>query len=261
MIADQTWEEMRDRGEVAGIRTIFLDRTGSTSDEAMALFNKGATVPLLVVAEKQEQGRGRMGRSWFSPPGAGLYFTILVSPSLTPDTLPLLSLAAGVGCSRAINDASGVAVALKWPNDLIAHDRKLGGILCESAPLDKGRPTVAIGVGVNVNTPAEAIPAEIKKRAISLAGITGQEIPRGPLLAGLVRAIIAEVDTLAASGREILLEKWRKLDWTKGKVLTWRGIDGRTVHGTGAGITEEGLLLIRSSDGITTPVISGDVEP
>jgi len=261
MTTDFIWENMIREGEVAGVSATFLARTGSTNDDAMAMVRRGDQPPLLVVADRQSSGRGRLGRPWFSPAASGLYFTLVVSADLAPEIMAAVSLAVGVGCAAAIKKCCGVETKIKWPNDLILDDRKLGGILCETAPLAPGRAaTVAIGVGINVNTPLEKMPEEIRKRSISLAAHLGKTVDRGPLLAGLVGAITAEVKELATLGMAPLLEKWQRLDWTLDRELAWVGIDGKKVIGSGCGLNREGFLLIRDHDGKTVPVISGDIE-
>ncbi len=261
MNPDSTWDEMAASGIVAGVRSIFLDRTGSTNDDALALFAGEEPAPLLVVAEAQSRGRGRMGRSWFSSPGLGLCFTLLLTPDLAPEQVSLTSLAAGVACAGAIRQTCGIDIGLKWPNDLIAGDRKLGGILCETAPLKPGDAvTVAVGVGINVNTDILLMDPEIRGRAISLAELAGRKVERGPLLYALVESIISEVRELADTGTAPLIEKWRKRDWIKGRKLTWMTADGREIIGIASGISHDGFLMLRDRDGTTMPVISGDIK-
>jgi len=254
----EEWKRLVAAAEVAGIRADFTARTGSTNDDVLARLAAGEAPPFLVVAEEQEQGRGRMGRQWFSPPGCGLYFTVALAAG-EPGLIPFASLAAGAACASAVRSVTAAEVMLKWPNDLFLGGRKLGGILCETPPSAPGRTgAIAVGVGVNVNAGA-APPPGVRKKSVSLEEFLGQKICRAALLTAMIREIRAAVEELWRSGKEGTIARWRDLDWTRGRELAWVSVSGERVAGTGCGLDSGGRLLVRGRDGRIHAVLSGDI--
>jgi BirA family biotin operon repressor/biotin-[acetyl-CoA-carboxylase] ligase len=150
----------------------------STNSLALEMGKQGAAAGTVVVAETQTRGRGRQQRAWFSPPGTGLYFSVILRPQLDPVELPKITLVAGVAVCEAIEQACQVSFGLKWPNDLLFGGKKCGGILCETGPLtgtDNGRGILVIlGVGLNITIPESTFPAELRARATSLLAATGR---------------------------------------------------------------------------------------
>src|SRR5690242_19863216 len=160
-------------------RIRFMPSVGSTNDVAAALAQAGAGEGTTIVAEHQTAGRGRRGRTWFSPPGAGLYVSVVLRPgdsdSLTP-AVTLLTLAAGVALAEGVRAATGLPVGIKWPNDLVVERRKLAGILAEAVG-SPGVSAIILGFGINIR-PA-AYPPEIASRATSLESELGRPVERG----------------------------------------------------------------------------------
>ena len=152
----------------------------STNDVALALCNGGAPEGTSVLADVQRAGRGRRGRTWFSPPGAGLYLSVVVRMGESARTLPLLTLAAGVAAADAVAATSGLPLELKWPNDLVSGRpwRKLGGLLCEAAGPGPNVDAVVVGIGVNLRH--VAYPTEIADRATSIETELGQALLSAP---------------------------------------------------------------------------------
>jgi len=160
----------------------------STNAEALRLAAAGATAGTVVVADTQSAGRGRLDRTWWSEPGSALLASWILRPSLDPERLPLLALLAGVAAARATSVAGSVGVRLKWPNDLVVDDRKLGGILSES----DGRGAVVIGVGVNVRQ--TEFPPDIAAIATSVVASGGRAPARAWLLAALLSSFGARMN-------------------------------------------------------------------
>jgi BirA family transcriptional regulator, biotin operon repressor / biotin---[acetyl-CoA-carboxylase] ligase len=229
----------------------------STMDVAAALAAEGAPHGVVVAAQQQTAGRGRRGATWQSPPGAGLYFSIIVRPvpqaaSRKPQApLSLITLAAGVGVRDGISAATGLAADLKWPNDLLVNRRKLSGILAEGHALGTALQAVVIGVGVNL-APA-AYPPEVSARATSLEGELGRLIDRDQVFAVILRALC---DRLAAIDGEPgdILQAWRAASPSAvGTGVEWEGHRGVT-----AGIDDSGALLVNTSTGVER-IIAGDI--
>ncbi len=261
MTSDPLWLKMVDCGVLAGDPVLLLTETGSTNEVAIGLADGGATAYTLVVAESQTAGRGRLGRSWLSPSGSGLYFSMILRPQLEPEDLPKITLAAGLAVCLAIEKVSGLNPLIKWPNDILLGGRKLGGILSEVADLqnENSRPAVVLGVGLNINTPQSAFPAELQGKAASLSVYAGREYPRGEILAAIVVEIKKIVERFEKEGFMMILEEWRQRDATLGRQLSWLTQSGDIVKGVSLGPDRSGQLLIRDDQGTVHEVLSGDI--
>ncbi|MFZ5775140.1 MAG: biotin--[acetyl-CoA-carboxylase] ligase [Thermodesulfobacteriota bacterium] len=259
-MSDPEWEQMLASGMLAGQPVRFLAETDSTNSVALGLAASGVSAGTLVVAERQSHGRGRLGRAWASPPGSGLYFSLILRPALAWADFPRITLAAGLGLCRAVEAIAGCQPGLKWPNDLYLNGRKCGGILTETGPLaGEERPAVVVGVGLNVNTEAAAFPEAVRDRAISLRMATGRQEPRGRLLAAIVAEVTARVRQMEQGEWGAVLAAWRQRDIHAGLEVAWVNSKGQVVRGISLGPDEEGLLHIRDSRGMVHAVLSGDV--
>jgi BirA family biotin operon repressor/biotin-[acetyl-CoA-carboxylase] ligase len=248
----------------AGLRTNLLGRQiayhrelTSTQDVANSLAAQGADEGTIVLAETQAAGRGRIGRSWASPPG-GIYLSIILRPDIKPFEALRFPLVAGVAVARAIEQLTGLKPQLKWPNDIIVGGRKAGGILTEmSAETDRIN-YIVIGIGVNVNTERAHFPEEIEGIATSLMAECGEEVSR----VQLVQSILAELESLyqvfQVSGFEPIRERWKARSCTIGARVSIRGAREQ-VEGEAIDIDEDGALIVRKANGILERVIAGDV--
>ena len=258
---DDIWQTMILTGELGRHPVHFFTSAGSTNDLALILSNTGAPDSTLIVADSQNAGRGRLeGRTWLSPPGTGLYFSLILRPRLAPADFPKLTLAAGLALCKALESHTHCQPGLKWPNDLFLHNKKCGGILTETqAVAGAGQTAVVIGIGLNVNTPAEAFVGELRAKATSLLAETAVSHERGPLLT----AILAELDLVVARLEQGdfpgILAEWRQRDIHAGLQVAWVNNQGRVVTGISLGPDEEGFLHIRDAQGQVHSVISGDI--
>lgn len=223
------------------------ERTRSTNDDAKDLARAGAAHLTVVVADAQTQGRGRRGRRWEAEPGTALLASWVIRPSLPPERWPVLPLLAGLACAEAVRARTGVAADLKWPNDLLVGDRKLGGILVEAEP-----PAFAIaGVGINVSQ--AALPAALAGTATSIALEGGARLDRADLLAGILRSFEAALAEPAAA-----LERYRALCATLGRrVRVLRDRD--QMEGVAVDVDAGGALRLRTGAGEET-IAAGEVE-
>lgn len=223
----------------------------STMDAAAALAQDGAAHGVVVVAEEQTAGRGRRGTNWASPPGAGLYFSFIARPG-HPLPSSLLTLAAGVGVREGVAAATGLAPALKWPNDLIIGRRKLAGILAEGHAIGTPAPAVIVGVGINVQ-PA-AYPPDVAARATSLEGELGRGVEPDELLDSVLAHLASRLERLDADPGDIL-QAWRDASPSAhGTRVEWDRKTGLT-----AGIDDTGALLVKTSAG-TERIIAGELQ-
>jgi BirA family biotin operon repressor/biotin-[acetyl-CoA-carboxylase] ligase len=236
----------------------YFAEIGSTNDAAGTLADAGAPEGTLVVASAQTAGRGRFGRTWFSPPGAGLYVSVIVRDRRAA---PLLTLAGGVAVAEGIRRATGLAVEIKWPNDIVVsaglgRRRKLAGILAEASSGADGLQHIVLGFGINIR-PA-AYPGEIADRATSLESELGREVEPGAVLAECLAELARQVERLSEGDAAAVLESWRRLAPTaRGAVVEWDGPQG-TITGRTAGIDASGALLVHHEGG-TERIVSGSV--
>jgi BirA family biotin operon repressor/biotin-[acetyl-CoA-carboxylase] ligase len=221
--------------ERLGSPRLHLRRTGSTNDRARALASGGAPHGTLVTAAEQTAGRGRQGRTWSAPAGTALLMSLVLRGEL-----PLLPLAAGV----AVAEVLGPAARLKWPNDVLVDGRKVAGILVEARP---GEGWSVLGIGINVAVAVGDLPAGVRGSAGTL-GRTPAEIE--PLLATLA----GRLERWLAEPGEVVLDAWRSRDALLGRPVAWSG--GK---GTGAGVDDEGRLVVALTGGATVAVYAGEV--
>ena len=238
-----------DRLGIFARRTLWYDEVGSTNDVAGALADRGAEEGVVVIADRQTAGRGRLGRSWASPAGAGIYVSVILRPS--SDAAALLTIAAGVAIADGIESATGLRVHLKWPNDVQVEGRKLAGILAEGAAQH-----VVLGVGINV-LPA-AFPPDVAARATSLEGELGRPVERGLVLAECLASLAARYGQLHDEGGHRLLAAWRRRAVsTLGRRVEWESGGSRHV-GQAEDIDEDGALVVKSGPEVVR-IRSGEV--
>ncbi len=240
------------------LKTAFMGRTlisemelDSTNIAAEELAKANAPEGLVVVADRQTAGRGRNGRSWLSPSGQNLYFSLLLRPSCQPARVPQLAIVAALSIAKAL-PLPGIAV--KWPNDVWMNGRKLCGILSTMSCMATATEYAVVGIGINVNM--RDFPEEIK--GTSLAQEAGREFSRAEVLAAVLNTF--EEDYVLWSHEQSLtpfMERWKAFSMLDGHTITAEhGHD--ILQGTACGITNEGLLKLKSPDGTTRLVAAGD---
>jgi BirA family biotin operon repressor/biotin-[acetyl-CoA-carboxylase] ligase len=254
-----------------GRPVLYFPSTGSTNDVAHERAAAGAAEGLLVIADEQTAGRGRLDRRWWAPPGSSLLMSLLLRPALPPDRAGQLTMCLGLAAVEAIETVTGLRPALKWPNDLLLEDRKLGGMLTELR-LDGERLAYAVlGLGINVNvtfdegrmTEDESISSfvirpslDLANTAISLSMVLGREVDRVALLAALL--VRCETWYERALANESPHAAWAaRLDTVGRRVRVTTTAD--SVVGVAVGVTPEGALLVRGDDATERVVWSGDV--
>jgi BirA family transcriptional regulator, biotin operon repressor / biotin---[acetyl-CoA-carboxylase] ligase len=244
----------------------------STNDVAARLADAGAAEGTWVVAEEQTAGRGRRGRAWASPPGAGLYLSVIFRPSpaaLRDDRVTsLLTLMAGVAAAQGVRVATGLAPALKWPNDLVIEPpgersgfsrfRKLAGILAEGSATGGVLQSVVVGIGINLTS--AAYPPDVEARAASIEGELGRPIDRAAVLVEVLSALASWRRALEDGRQRELLDAWRALaPSSRGRRVRWMTAPDRAIGGITQGIDETGALLVKTDTGVER-IIAGDVQ-
>lgn len=212
-----------------------------------------------VLTDNQTSGRGRHGRIWQSPPGSGLCLSLAYTFASQPANLPALTLAIGLGAIQALEDLGVGGVQLKWPNDLVANDGKLGGILTETQPHKSDAITVVTGIGINVELGEEVdVDTDWSRQVTDLSGIVDTIPHRDQMAARFIDRLCATFLDYEAHGFGGYARQWPGHDWLYGREVT---IDTPQceVSGVGAGVAEDGALLVDTGSGSFTRITSGSV--
>jgi BirA family biotin operon repressor/biotin-[acetyl-CoA-carboxylase] ligase len=235
-----------------------FEETTSTNDVVEKLARDNVREGVVVFAESQTKGRGRLGRKWISPPRRGLWFSVLLRPAMRPATVTQLTIASSTALRRAIQAQSGLAPEIKWPNDILINGRKVAGVLTElSAELDKVK-YVILGIGVDVNQSAGEFPPELRKFATSLKIESGQRQDRAALAVKILRELDRDYERITAGKFESVADEWEEHCATLGHNAVIH-IGDRKVHGTAESLDSDGALLLRTQHGRLERIIGGDV--
>jgi BirA family biotin operon repressor/biotin-[acetyl-CoA-carboxylase] ligase len=232
-------------------------RVESTNATALKLAAEGAEHGTVVIAEEQLAGRGRLGRAWYSEKGSGIYVSIILRPPLSPAAAPVLTLMAGLAAQRAVSATTGLAVDIRWPNDLLVNGRKVCGILTEmSAELDRLH-AVVLGIGINVNH--SHMPAELEEIATSLRIEARRAISRVPVLVALLRELDRCYQLLLKNGNRAITERWEAAStFAHGKRVRVVAAAGEA-YATTTGLDARGALEVQYDDGRQDALVAGEV--
>lgn len=240
--------------DIIGKQILFHEMVTSTNDLAYDLAKRETPEGTVVVSEGQTRGKGRLGRSWASPKGKGIYLSVILRPPLPPQTIPKLTLIASLAVARTIQQVTEEVAQIRWPNDLLIEGKKVAGILTEMSAEQDRVHFVIVGIGINVNTPAEFLP----KEATSLRLRTGKMVSR----VRLTRTLLQELDRLYQDFREgrteEAMEECREFSSILGTHVVIDQTQGKK-EGYVLDIDEEGALLLRRDDGLTERILSGDL--
>jgi BirA family biotin operon repressor/biotin-[acetyl-CoA-carboxylase] ligase len=243
---------------VVGREIHVFQETTSTNDVAARLARGGAEEGSVVFAESQTKGRGRMGRSWISPAGKGLWFTVLLRPNIPPQETIQLTVAAATALARAITLQTGLVPEIKWPNDILIRGRKVAGILTEMrAELDRVQEAL-LGIGMDVNLEAGDFPDNLRRAATSLMIETGQKVNRAELAVAVMRELDRDYQLVIGGQFERLAEQWQQRCTTLGRQVTIR-LGDRVIRGRAESLDDDGALLVRGAHGHLERIVGGDV--
>jgi BirA family biotin operon repressor/biotin-[acetyl-CoA-carboxylase] ligase len=232
-----------------------FDEVGSTNDIAATFLADGKTAPLMVIAAAQSRGRGRRGRVWHSPRNRNLYLSLGLRPRLPPTRLQTVTLSLGLAVCRFLRDQFGLPVLLKWPNDLMLHDRKIAGMLTEARVDAELTRDLVFGIGLNANTQESDFPPELRGLASSLAQNLGRSLVLTRLAHSLVTALAEALASFLEYGPDPELPgQWNEFDYLQG-----RRIHSDAAEGLAQGISSNGSLRVRRDDGSLALLHSGEV--
>jgi BirA family biotin operon repressor/biotin-[acetyl-CoA-carboxylase] ligase len=255
-------EELR-RGlttRVIGREIRYLAVTDSTNRQAYTLGEAGAEEGTVVIAEEQSAGKGRLGRSWSSPPGVNLYLSVVLRPPLPPYAAPQLTFLSALAVSRTIAAITGLAPTHKWPNDVLLDGAKVAGLLNEMSAETEVIHYVILGIGVNLNMQSEQFPADLRYPATSLALEKGEIISRTTFARTLLRHLDRLYDLYLEVGFPPILKAWEAYFDLMGRQVEV-DYQSRCVQGRVEGLDDDGALLLRLPDGQSEKVLAGDVRP
>jgi BirA family transcriptional regulator, biotin operon repressor / biotin---[acetyl-CoA-carboxylase] ligase len=235
-----------------------FDTIGSTNDEALRQAKLGAAEGLCIVAEQQTQGRGRYGRTWHSPAGAGLYFSLVLRPEIETRFLPLITLMTGIAVHDTLENSFDLNCDIKWANDIHIRDKKICGILAETCESEAG---LAVVVGIGINLKSTNFPPELKEIATSVEAETGSAPDVETLLKALTGNLLNNYQILQSeNGAEKIRQDWsEKSSYSFGKTVRV-SLETETFSGVTRGIDIDGALRVETETGEIKIVRAGNVE-
>ncbi|PIQ88911.1 MAG: biotin--[acetyl-CoA-carboxylase] ligase [Candidatus Omnitrophica bacterium CG11_big_fil_rev_8_21_14_0_20_42_13] len=240
--------------KIVGKNIFYYETVTSTMDMAFDLGFNAAPEGTVIFAEHQTNGRGRLGRSWLSPKGKGLYMSLLLRPKFLPQEAPKLTLMAAVSIVEAIKAQTGISAFIKWPNDILIENKKVAGILTEIDSEPDRIKFVNIGIGVNINSIRSLLP----DAATSLSAESKKSVCRLELTKDILRFIEKNYLILINDGFDSIREKWKASSSILGRRIKLN-YQNREVSGEAQDIDMDGALLLRRDSGFIERVLSGDV--
>jgi BirA family biotin operon repressor/biotin-[acetyl-CoA-carboxylase] ligase len=239
----------------------YFDEIDSTNREAFELARKGSPAGTAVVAEKQTAGRGRLGRSFFSPAYQNLYTSVILRPSLTIAEAPTLILAAAIAVAEVVAETLGQSerVEVKWPNDVLIDGLKTSGILMEMSAEATQVGFAILGIGVNLNVQRQELPDEFRERATTLRTARGEAVDRITFTRRLFCILEDVLDRHDSSGFEAIRPRFDAWFRMPGRAIEVHGMHDEVLRGVAHGIAPDGALELERPDGSLTRVIAGDV--
>jgi len=230
-----------------------VDETASTNADIRAAADSGEGEGLVVVAERQSAGRGRLDRQWESPARAGVLMSLLLRPTVASARLPLLPLLTGVAMAEAVRAVAELPAMVKWPNDVLVDGRKLGGVLVERT----GDGAVVVGIGINVSTRPEELPVPTGTSIQMAGGSADRESLVKEALRAFERRYAAFTD--AGGAPASVLPAYREVCDTIGREVEVQLPDGASARGMAVAVDDSGMLVVRGADGVERTWSAGDV--
>lgn len=235
----------------------YVEETPSTQDTAVQLIRGGAEEGLLVLAESQTSGRGRLGRAWFSPPGTGIYMSLVVQPKVPHRYVPQLTIVAATALCRVLRRLTQLDIRLKWPNDLYVSDRKICGILIESLA-EAGPARFILGTGLSVNIRQEQFPDWLQDKATSLLAASGRSWEREVIIAHYLIELEELISLYVEEGFSVFRTIWETYAWQPGYPIEITTPQGK-IKGDQHAIDEQGALVVKLEDGSLITVYAGEI--
>ncbi len=237
----------------------YFQEIDSTNTKAKELAEKGAIEGTMVIAESQTRGRGRMGRQWYSSPGAGIYTSLILRPTIPPLAAPKITLMTAVAIAEALLSQLDLDIRIKWPNDILIQGKKLVGILTEISSEMNVVHYIVVGLGLNVNTPRRDFPPELQNIATSLFMETGNVCSRARLIRGFLEQFEKYYNRFKQDDFHHIVARWKQLSNAIGQRIVV-DIRGEKHTGTIMDVDDEGGLLLQEEQGKVLRIVSGEIE-
>ncbi len=235
---------------------VYSKEIDSTNREAKDLADEGAPEGTLILSEAQIKGKGRKGRTWFSPPKGGIYISLILRPTISPVEAPKFTLLAAVAIAEALLSMTPLNINIKWPNDILVNGKKIAGILTEMSTEMDAVNYIVVGLGLNVNTPK--FPYEIQGIATSILIETGKVFPRVRLIQDYLQRYETYYEMVKKTGFDPIINRWKDLSNIIGKKVEVNVI-GNQFIGEALDIDGDGALILRDDQGVFHRIISGDI--
>ncbi|MFQ5849227.1 MAG: biotin--[acetyl-CoA-carboxylase] ligase [Candidatus Binatia bacterium] len=243
-----------------GKKVHYFDTIPSTNLEAQGLARQGAAEGEIVIAEGQTHGKGRMGRSWVSPPYLNLYLSVILRPKFPPSCAPRITLMSAVALAETVQSFFSLAPEIKWPNDILVRGKKIAGILTESSCEPERILFVILGIGVNLNFPRELMSKTIQDKATSFLILTQKPVDRGAFTCRLIQSLDRCYGELENGQFISIAQRWESFFRLRGKRVRVEMPD-REISGWAMGIDSDGALILELGGGVRERIMAGDVSP
>ena len=246
-----------------GKNIIYYDTITSTNNAAKEAAAKGCDEGTVVIADRQTAEKGRLGRSWVSPPNSGIWMSVVLRPEILPVQAQFITILAAIAVGRAIEQIAGITIGIKWPNDIVINRKKVCGILTEISAEIEQINYIVLGIGVNVNLDKDDFPDDIKHSAASIKSETGSTVSRKKLVVRILENLESLYKNLYKkefydNAKADLINEYKKYSVTLGNRV--KAIyQNKTIEGYAEDITENGELIIRSDNGEQHTILSGEV--
>ena len=247
-------------GRRLGQRIHYFPAVDSTNLYARELAERGGLEGEIVVAESQTSGKGRLGRSWVSPPNLNIYLSVILLPKLPPLHAPQITLMSAVALAETVQSFVPFPPEIKWPNDILVRGKKLAGILTESSCDPDRIRYVVLGIGVNLNFSPELMPESIRETATSLLILGSKPVDRTAFVVQLIQNLDRCYGELEERGFSFMAERWSGFFRLTGKRVRVQMLE-QTVLGKALGIDRDGALILEDEKGIRQRIVAGDVIP
>jgi len=244
-------------GEIIGNEIRYFAEIGSTNDEAFRLGWQGLPQGVVVIADSQKAGRGRLQRAWHSPARANIYTSIILRPGFAPSAAPRLTVMAGLAVAETLKIFCPGIIQLKWPNDVLIEGKKVCGILAQMQTEADQISFVILGIGINVNMSGDDLPSDIKNSATSLMIQTGSVHSREKILINLYKNLSKWYKKLTGDGFDEIRQKWTEMAALIGCDIQV-AYRSEAIRGKALGIDEEGALILAGADGKQVRILAGD---
>ena len=247
------------KAKTLGKEVLSYKKVDSTNDIAYELAERGLREGSIILAEEQGKGKGRHGRTWFSPSKSGIYFSLILRPQITPNEISKITLLTAVATAKAIRETTGLQAMIKWPNDILVNNKKVCGILTEMKAEQDSVDFIVIGIGINVNNPIKQLPKGASSLIEELYRCgKDEQISRIELTKKLIEKLEENYFLLKKDGFRPIIDEWKQLTDMLGSRVKVT-LQNRTFEALAHDIDPDGALVVRKDAGTLEKISSGDI--